>query len=65
LRSTTRLIQVSVVVHDGRRRAVLDPKAAGFEIVEGGKLQPVSLFSVGRAPTDPSVEAGVSSPNRA
>ena len=52
-KSSTRLIQVSVVVHDGRRRPVLDLKAEDFEILEDGKPQPVSVFSVsGQAPSD-------------
>lgn len=57
-KSTTRLIQVSVVVHDGRRRPIADLKAEDFEIIEDGQPQPVSVFSVrGQAPSDAAVEA--------
>ena len=57
-KSSTRLIQVSVVVQDGRRRPVADLKAEDFEITEDGKPQPVSVFSVrGQSPSDAAAEA--------
>ena len=45
-RSSTRLIQVSVVVQDGRNRPVDGLKADDFQIFENGKEVPVSFFSV-------------------
>ncbi len=57
-KSSTRLIQVSVVVQDGRRRPVADLKAEDFEITEDGKPQPVSVFSVrGQSPSEAATEA--------
>ena len=57
-KSSTRLIQVSVVVQDGRRRPVPDLKAEDFEITEDGKPQPVSVFSVrGQSPSEAATEA--------
>lgn len=57
-RSATRLVQVSVVVHDGRRRPVADLKAEDFEILEDGKPQPVALFAVrNQSPADAVTEA--------
>ncbi|MBA3639633.1 MAG: VWA domain-containing protein [Acidobacteria bacterium] len=57
-KSTTRLIQVSVVVHDGRRRPIADLKAEDFEITEDGRPQPVSVFAVrGQGPSDAAAEA--------
>jgi VWFA-related protein len=50
-RAATRLIQVSVVVHDGRKRPVPGLKAEDFQVFEDGKERPVSFFSVlGDAP---------------
>ena len=57
-KSSTRLIQVSVVVQDGRRRPVADLKAEDFEITEDGKSQPVSVFSVrGHSPSEAATES--------
>ena len=57
-KSSTRLIQVSVVVQDGRRKAVADLKPEDFEVLEDGKVQPISVFSVrGQAPSDAAAEA--------
>jgi VWFA-related protein len=57
-KASTRLIQVSVVVHDGNRRPVTGLRAEDFEILEDGKPQPVSLFAVtAGAPTDTAAAA--------
>lgn len=49
-RSSTRLVQVSVVVQDSRNRAVDGLKADDFQVFENGKEVPVSFFaSVGSA----------------
>lgn len=45
-RSSTRLVQVSVVVQDGRNRPVDGLKAEDFQVLENGKEVPVSFFSV-------------------
>ncbi|HVJ28368.1 MAG TPA: VWA domain-containing protein [Vicinamibacterales bacterium] len=56
-KSSTRLVQVSVVVQDGRRRPVTDLKPEDFEIFEDGKPQPVSVFALrGQAPSDAVAE---------
>ena len=44
-RATTRLVQVSVVVHDGRKRPVDGLRAEDFQLFEDGKEQPVAFFS--------------------
>ena len=60
-KASTRLIQVSVVVHDRNRRPVTGLTVDDFEILEDGKPQPVSLFAVSAsAPSDTaSAAAGV------
>ena len=45
-RASTRLVQVSVVVQDGRGQAVPGLTAADFEIRENGKIQAVSHFAL-------------------
>ena len=45
-RASTRLIQVSVVVQDGRHRPVPGLKAEDFQVFEDGKEQSVAFFSV-------------------
>ena len=45
-RASTRLIQVSVVVHDGRHRPVPGLEVEDFQVFEDGKERPVSFFSV-------------------
>src|SRR5688572_15265821 len=52
-RSSTRLIQVSVVVHDDRKTPVEGLRAEDFQVFEQGKEQPVVFFSVrGKVPID-------------
>jgi VWFA-related protein len=46
LRSTTRLVQLNVVVQDKKGNPVTDLKKEDFEIREGGKTQTISLFSM-------------------
>jgi VWFA-related protein len=45
-RTATRLIQVSVVVHDRSRKAVEGLRTEDFELFEDGRQLPVSLFAV-------------------
>ena len=45
-RSSTRLVQVSVVVRDGRNGAVNGLKAEDFQLFENGHEVPVSFFAV-------------------
>jgi VWFA-related protein len=45
-RSATRLVPVSVVVHDGRNRPVDGLKADDFRILEDGREVPIAFFSV-------------------
>lgn len=45
-RSSTRLVQVSVVVQDREGRPVPGLTAADFEVVEGGRPHPVAHFAV-------------------
>ena len=57
-KAATRLIQVSVVVHDGRRQPIAGLKAEDFEILEDGKPQEVSLFAVrSHVPTEAAAAA--------
>lgn len=52
-RASTRLIQVSVVVQDGRKKPVEGLTAEDFQVFEDGKAVPVAFFSaLGKAPTD-------------
>jgi VWFA-related protein len=44
--ATTRLIQVSVVVHDKNGQPVSDLTAADFKLFENGKEQPIQVFSI-------------------
>jgi VWFA-related protein len=44
-RSSTRLVQVSVVVQDGRNRPVDGLKAEDFQVLEDGREVPLSFFS--------------------
>lgn len=44
-RTATRLIQVSVVVHDGRKQPVPGLRAEDFQVFEEGKEQPVAFFT--------------------
>ena len=45
-RAATRLVQVSVVVHDGHGQPVADLKKDEFTLIERGKPQQISFFSV-------------------
>ena len=56
LRSTTRLVQVSVVVHD-HKGPVADLKKEDFQIKDDGKVQNIAMFSVesnGKLPSAPA-----------
>src|SRR4051794_21740833 len=46
LRSNTRLVQISVVVHDRKGEPVADLKKEDFKLTEKGKPQTISVFSV-------------------
>src|SRR6266851_5289420 len=54
LKSTTRLVQVSVIAHDRKNQPVADLKKEDFQIKVDGKVQPISLFSVDSAGMLPS-----------
>lgn len=45
-RSTTRVVQVNIVVHGKDRRPVADLKKADFQLWENGKPQQISFFAV-------------------
>ena len=45
-RTTTRLVQVNVVVHDKRGQPIADLKKEDFTVFERGKPQPIALFSL-------------------
>lgn len=49
LKSTTRLVQVSVIADDGKGRPVADLKKEDFQIKVSGRVQPISVFSVDSA----------------
>ena len=46
IRSTTRLVQMSVIVQDKQGRPVVDLKKEDFEVLDNGKLRPLTLFVV-------------------
>jgi VWFA-related protein len=46
VRVTTRLVQVGVLVHDRYARPVADLKREDFTLLEAGREQPISAFSV-------------------
>jgi len=46
LRSTTRLVQLNIIVQDKKGNPVTDLKKEDFEIKDAGKVQTVSLFSM-------------------
>src|SRR3954454_13449478 len=46
LRSNTRLVQISVVVHNRKGEPVADLKKEDFTLTEKGKPQTISVFSV-------------------
>jgi len=46
LRSNTRLVEISVIVHDRKGEPVSDLKKEDFIVTEKGKPQPIQLFSV-------------------
>ena len=60
-RTATRLIQVSVVVHDGRKRPVEGLRAEDFQLFEDGRQQRVAFFSVrgDAAPAPSTAPTGV------
>ena len=45
-KAATRLVQISVVVHDKNGQPVGDLTAADFELTEDGKEQPIQFFSI-------------------
>jgi VWFA-related protein len=45
LRTTTTLVQLSVVAHDSKGRAVTDLKKEDFEVFDNGKQQEIAVFS--------------------
>ena len=49
-RADTHLVQVTVVVQDGRSNAVTDLAAGDFRVFEDGKEQAISLFSADSGP---------------
>jgi hypothetical protein len=46
IRSTTRLIQLNVIVHDRHGQPVRDLKKEDFTVLDNGKAQAVSIFSI-------------------
>jgi VWFA-related protein len=49
LKSTTRLVQVSVIVDDNKGKPVADLKKEDFQIKVSGKVQPIRVFAVDSA----------------
>lgn len=54
LKATTRLVQISVIVHDRKGQPVADLKKEDFHIKVDGQAQPISVFSVESAGTLPA-----------
>src|SRR3954453_16916127 len=53
-RSGTRLVEVNVVVHDKHGQAVADLTKDDFNLLEAGKPQAISFFSVDRVNSAPA-----------
>ena len=49
LKSTTRLVQVSVIVDDNKGQPVADLKKEDFQIKVSGKVQPIRVFAMDSA----------------
>src|SRR5258708_35967672 len=49
LKSTTRLVQGSVIGDDGKGRPAADLKKNDFQIKVSGKVQPISVFALNSA----------------
>src|ERR1700731_4825763 len=56
LKATTRLVQVSAIVQDGKGNPVADLKKEDFQIKVNGKLQPIRVFSMDSSATLPRTE---------
>jgi VWFA-related protein len=57
-RTATRLVQVNVVVHDKQGQPVADLTKDDFTVLERGKPQPITFFSVDTAGPAPAGAAG-------
>src|SRR5271165_6073395 len=57
LKSTTRLVQVSVIAQDGKGQPVTDLKKEDFRVKVNGKDQPVKIFSMDSSGALPQGEA--------
>ena len=53
LRTTTTLVQLRVVAHDSKRRAVVDLKKEDFEVFDNGKPQDIAVFTADTAAPAP------------
>ena len=57
LKSTTRLVQVSVIAQDGKGQPVTDLKKEDFRVKVNGKDQPIKIFSMDSSGALPQGEA--------
>ena len=57
LRTTTTLVQLSVVAHDSKGRAVTDLKKEDFELFDNGKPQDIAVFTADTAAPAPRAAA--------
>ena len=57
IRVTTRLVEVSAVVHDRQGRPVRDLKMGDFEIIDNGKKQNIGLFRLEQTHAESTDEA--------
>jgi VWFA-related protein len=57
LKSTTRLVQVSVIAQDGKGQPITDLKKEDFRIKVNGKDQPIKIFSMDSSGALPQGEA--------
>jgi VWFA-related protein len=53
LRTTTTLVQLRVVAHDSKRRAVVDLRKEDFEVFDNGKPQDIAVFTADTAAPAP------------
>ena len=62
-RTATRLVEISVVVHDSRGQPVSDLKKEDFALTERGKPQQVAFFSMASADRPATPSGGASAPH--
>jgi VWFA-related protein len=60
IRSTTNLVQIHVIAEDAQGRPITNLQRANFQVLDDGKLQPLTFFEID--PAKPSAGASKSTP---